>query len=408
MGSLLISRSLRSVVGCILVMLSGCVQLGPSILQSNRTNYNIAVHESANEELLLNIARLRYREPVQFLQLSSITANFNVTTDLSFSGVFPEGLLNTYSMIFGMAYSENPTLSYIPLDGSAFASNFLKETNHDTILLLIRGGWNIKRVMRFLVRQIGDLSNFPGESPSYANFIELIELWSTLQSRGDLAFVNIPVETTVISKGIPATEVDWSKRMLADQAGYSFQPGKDGQYQLVKSGSSKLVLQLIYSSTAEADKTDQLLGIKAKRHFISKQRIVTRIQLIDPSETHELIESDLETPKVPIRLRSFGNLLYYAARGVEVPKEHQNVIKIYRDLLGKPFDAHQPLKNLLNIQSSRDRPEHAFLSVYYRDHWFYIDDRNWVSKDSFNFLTLILSLQSEGEKVAPVLTIPAS
>jgi hypothetical protein len=54
-----------------------------------------------------------------------------------------------------------------------------------------------------------------------------------------------------------------------------------------------------------------------------------------------------------------------------------------------------------------DKPEDAFVSVRYRDRWFWIDDRDFRSKRTFSFLMLLFSLTETGGKEGlPLVTIP--
>ena len=52
----------------------------------------------------------------------------------------------------------------------------------------------------------------------------------------------------------------------------------------------------------------------------------------------------------------------------------------------------------------------AFVAVHYRDHWFWIDDRDIHSKTMFNFLMILFSFTERGksEPDAPVITVPTN
>jgi hypothetical protein len=55
-----------------------------------------------------------------------------------------------------------------------------------------------------------------------------------------------------------------------------------------------------------------------------------------------------------------------------------------------------------------ERSPDAFLSVPYRDHWFWIDDRDLATKRTFALLMLLFSLADTGEKKGlPLITIQA-
>jgi hypothetical protein len=68
-----------------------------------------------------------------------------------------------------------------------------------------------------------------------------------------------------------------------------------------------------------------------------------------------------------------------------------------------------PVPPLIRIHSSTDKPGgDAFIAVPYRNHWFWIDDRDMRSKALFSFLMFIFSLtETGGKEGAPVITVPA-
>ena len=67
----------------------------------------------------------------------------------------------------------------------------------------------------------------------------------------------------------------------------------------------------------------------------------------------------------------------------------------------------KPVPTLLNIHSSPGKPDDAFIAVRYRDQWFWLDDRDMMSKKMFSFLMFVFTLVETGDKTpAPVVTIP--
>ena len=65
------------------------------------------------------------------------------------------------------------------------------------------------------------------------------------------------------------------------------------------------------------------------------------------------------------------------------------------------------MRPLIRIQSSSEKPRDAFVSIPYRDFYFWIDDRDLGSKKIFSFLMFVFTLVETGEKgTAPVVTIP--
>src|SRR5215470_3541507 len=77
------------VVSMMLAGLSGCV--GPVLLKGSRPEYNKAVQQTDIKELLLNLIRLRYGEPVQFLLIGSINSTFQYQANAGANITIPEG-----------------------------------------------------------------------------------------------------------------------------------------------------------------------------------------------------------------------------------------------------------------------------------------------------------------------------
>ena len=76
--------------------------------------------------------------------------------------------------------------------------------------------------------------------------------------------------------------------------------------------------------------------------------------------------------------------------------------------LSKPDSADNNSGKLIDIKSSSDKPENAYVAVRYNDHWFWIDDRDFKSKRTFAFLMIMFSMTEEGSNEdLPLVTIPA-
>jgi len=90
---------------------------------------------------------------------------------------------------------------------------------------------------------------------------------------------------------------------------------------------------------------------------------------------------------------------------VEVPKPHLEAGIV------EPDGWHGlPKFRLITIRSSEERPENAVVSIPFRGWWFYIDETDSRSKESFRLIKFIfrLRINPEGiEQQVPVLTIPA-
>jgi hypothetical protein len=64
-------------------------------------------------------------------------------------------------------------------------------------------------------------------------------------------------------------------------------------------------------------------------------------------------------------------------------------------------------KPLLRVRCSQQKPDDAFVAIQYRNHWFWVDDRDWNSKRTLTTMLFLFTLSNTGvQENAPVLTIP--
>jgi hypothetical protein len=67
------------------------------------------------------------------------------------------------------------------------------------------------------------------------------------------------------------------------------------------------------------------------------------------------------------------------------------------------------LSSILHVHESSVPPKEAFVAVRHRGKWFYIDDREVMSKRSFTMAVELMNLEISGDSsksTAPILTIP--
>jgi hypothetical protein len=169
------------------------------------------------------------------------------------------------------------------------------------------------------------------------------------------------------------------------------------------------------------------IGMRVHRVGREEAVVLTFRQKVDPS-----IEADILMVRQLLRLDPQGGELRVvygavAANDKELAMLTRSILDILIDMgsfIAVP-DAHVqerrvaptadpevgpggPIPSLVRILSGFEKPGDAFVAVPYRDHWYWIDDRDLPSKALFSFLMFVFTLVETGEKGAPpVVTIPA-
>jgi hypothetical protein len=179
-------------------LLCGCLGVGPTSIKANRVGYNLAINQTNDQELLLNIVRMHYRDTLYFTSVQSILASASVAGSLAanFNAGFTGSVLTSQSVGVGPAaisVTENPTIVYAPIEGEKFVRQMMTPMNPDTLMLLIESGWSMDRVFSLGLSQMSGLPNAPtasGPTPSYqpvfADFKKAVLLLRVLQREHNL------------------------------------------------------------------------------------------------------------------------------------------------------------------------------------------------------------------------------
>jgi hypothetical protein len=346
-------------VPALLLGLSGCVSLGSEAIQGSRTQYNLALLETDDEQLLLNLVRLRYRDRVLFLEASSLTTQFNFTATAGVAYGYQSNARENSVVRGGVVVQEKPTVTYAPLQGRDFVERVLSRISLETLLLLSGSGWNPERVFRVCIERMNGLRNAthadgptPDMAPSFEEFVRATRLLRELRDQDMFSGARGPVEDAPVLR---------------------FRPE-----------AAKL---------AEYQEFTRLLRLDPGRRVYSFENSLDRL--------------DGET--LNIRTRSFLGVMYFLSQSVEVPDRDIQAgrVTITRDENGQPFDWSRVTGGLMQVRTSVEQPESAAVAVRYRDRWFYIDDSDLDSKSTFSLLGQIYALQSgDVSSAAPLLTLP--
>jgi hypothetical protein len=110
--------------------------------------------------------------------------------------------------------------------------------------------------------------------------------------------------------------------------------------------------------------------------------------------------------EISMLTRSMLQIMIGMAAQIDVPDQHVTDGRTLPSLF-KPDSGEEKFGQLIDIKSSSNKPENAYTAVNYKDHWFWIDDRDFKSKRAFAFLMILFSMtESGGKEGLPLVTIP--
>jgi hypothetical protein len=118
--------------GALLILVPGigCSTIGPKTIRLERTPYNLAIQETQDAQLLLNLVRLRYRDTPVFLELSGITSQVSFEGSADGGAEIQKGP-DLWKLGLSARYATAPTVTYTPLQGEKFAQQLLAPQSAD-------------------------------------------------------------------------------------------------------------------------------------------------------------------------------------------------------------------------------------------------------------------------------------
>ncbi len=168
--------------------------LAPMTMEADVLKYDRAMIDGLSQQLLLNIARARYHDPIHFTGISNIAATYNYQMSAGFTPALTGESGSVLAPIFGVGAAENPTISIVPIEGAEFTKRMLTPFTADKVTLLLQQHYNIDLLLRLMVselrmpRQGKDVAfrNDPYDIVGYPEFRRVVLHLSTIQDSNDL------------------------------------------------------------------------------------------------------------------------------------------------------------------------------------------------------------------------------
>ena len=327
-----------------------------------RADYNEAINKTEDQQMLLSIVKGRYGETFSLLAVSGVAANVRFRTNANLEAGFgPERyyLGNLVPFSGGLAYEENPTITYTPVQGEKYLRQLLSPLPLNLLVLIVRSGTNPAATLTLLSNRINDMQNpdfligpNAGPDPRFERFVEVSE---ALDQAGVIHFVEDPREDVPFDILITGYAPSYSEK--------------------VREYLGLLGLQMT------ADES---------RDIILPVSFAVKVQGVDG---------------VAISTRSTFDLIEILRAAIEIPQEHASAGLAIR----------YPKRGLagenLCIYTSKEKPRQAAVAVKHRGYWFYIQESDMRTKLYYlmirNLWSVSIAAASE-QKAAPVLTIPVS
>jgi hypothetical protein len=348
------------VAAALVAAIAGCAIVGPASIRGSRMAYNDAIVATNDQQVLAMIVRMRYGESSGLLAVSSVTASMRIQANASGNvGIGPtsnyEG--NLVPLGVGASYEENPTISYVPVQGEKYLRQTLSPLPLDLTVLLLNALRDSPCAMTLLVERINGIRNprflaGPGAEPD-PRFARVADLLAEMGRDEDVL---------------------WT----ADTTGHSLVLRSEGE------GVAPRVKDVC-----------DLLGFRPPEPVGGVLTIPVVLGVGKPS-----------VPAVNLKTRSLWDLLQIAAASVDVPSNE------LESGTAPPIPAAGAAGRSIRIRCSGSAPDDAVTAIRHHGSWFYIEATDAESKETFRILQALISSSlaeaADREKATPVLTVPVS
>lgn len=347
------------VLGSLLV---GCTVVGPAAISSGRLAYNDAITTTDNQQMLMVLVQNRYGERGHLLTVASVTANVSVTTSAGIQtgfGSTSDYRGNLVPFAGSVVYEENPTISYVPVSGERYLRQLSSPITPLLLIQISRTMANPAPALSAFITTANYIYNPHfnfSEDPEDPRFDEFINIIAALTRDHRLHWVE------------SATGQDQFSMVI-------------DQFEARHAAQVKQLLQLLDLPAAKPGQ---------------RQVVIPVFLALDGATVGGL----------GITTRSVWDLVEILSASIEVPAQDEAA--------GVAIPAPPPgrVGRQLKITFSKEEPEHAYIAVPYREGWFYIDERDLVTKEYFRLLaslwTMTMSKAIGQGAAAPLLTVPVS
>jgi hypothetical protein len=225
---------------------TGC-SLGPRSIENSRLQYNEAVKVTTEQQLLLNIVRLRYTDTPSSLGLTSIAEQQEAIASLKAIPFFTAAAAGNFGTYRGAVFpqaeltrSSRPTLSYTPLDDQEFTRRLFTPITLEGMTYLAKTTWPISTVFRLWLENLNWVSNAetasgptPKHPPEFIAFLNGIQALQRLQDRKLVSLATEEREER-LTDGLATRDSTPAAAVEAVKAGFEYRKDANGAWAVVR------------------------------------------------------------------------------------------------------------------------------------------------------------------------------
>jgi hypothetical protein len=396
---------------------SGC-SLGPKAIERTHGRYAQAVHRVEEEQFLANIVRLRYVEDSTIIAVTAIATQHEVSVGAearpffgteSVTGPVFRSFTNILPFL-AIQGADRPTVSLSPMDDGEAVRQFLTPISADTLVFLSQSGWPASSILRIWVDRLNGVPNFVNSTRAMrdtpSDFLRFRYAADLIQIANDRELISLRVDPrlTELSSPFPADAVTAAAAVQAASEGLEFRKRDDGESWSLVRRDPRLILK-VNPAGQNSPELAELIPLLNLKLGLDQYEVIIATGVPDPLRNPTEPSDDLKFAP-----RSTAQALFFLANGVEVPSAHisSGLVEVETDAID-PTEATRGIFHVHSVPAHHHKPPpSAYVAFRYRDHWFYIDDRDRESKATLLLMLRLRRLDFRRQTIGavPALTLP--
>ncbi|MCX7115720.1 MAG: hypothetical protein NTW08_07430 [Gammaproteobacteria bacterium] len=349
----------------LILLLVSCKSIGPKEISLDRSRYNDIIADTQDEQLLKNIIRMRYLHPISILEITNVITSYTLNPSLlsSWSAVktpvrvtpnspqfiTPSGGLGSINP--GVSYSDQPTITYMPVEDSAFIRRMLIPLEVYFINMLASGGMHDPHlIFNLTIKHLNDMHADNGtrdlailSQPHNRRFYHLTVLLDKLSVKRGVRLIPVTVD-----------------------------------------GHETFAIHFPHPF----DHSPEAKAIKKLLHIPQQYQDIV------------LFYKKLPIPNMAVLYtRSILGTMFFISNGIHAPDEHirKGIVRAYYDTHHHRYHWNPLMNDIFQAYVSATYPTDAYLAVYIYNYWFYIKRGDMRSIATFTYLRTLHGLSGKAE-----------
>ena len=439
--SVIAGRKTSLIAPAIAVALGGCSTVGPVSIDQGRMPYNEVIQQTSEQQTLLNLVRVHAAETPLFMDVTEVDAVTSAQVNVSGTESGLGSIVNRTSMagtlassvgsiMAGAQYGESPTVRYQPLLGPALVAQVATPVSATSIVNLYNSGWPLGSIFDLTITRF---------TPGFDEYHAALDALMALDRYGALILEAkapdrpspaVPKEARVsVMVGQPQDkgEADLVIYFRPGRLRSSFRGCDDGTK--TRGSGAEAAQDAAATQAAAANLWRRVMALYHRRDgplVLSMKSgkgrngeaplLQTRSalgmlnvmaaddNLVQFAPKAQVDDTIARTPDT----RGFCHASFYRA-GDQGDYENRKFTSVDGAVTGPLGDAALRVerdfgddRRLILVEFTSERPTDAFVSVFHKDGWYSIQDRDVISKRNLALVAQIATIQAVPSQTPPL------